>query len=135
MKVTDFNGRKTSWPPHSHEVSFDDRRPRSSLHMRCRKLLREMYPTQSVLEEIPIPGLGLFCDFYLPQRKVVVECNGEQHYKFSKHFHGSRMKFAQSVTRDRNKSEWCKLNNIRMAVLPFSEKDDEWRERVEEAND
>lgn len=135
MKVRDFKGRETSWPPQGHEVSFDDRRPRSELHLRCRELLRQMYPTQPILEEVPIPGLGLFCDFYLPMRKVVIECHGQQHYKYTPHFHKSRFDFAHSRKRDRRKQEWCQLNNLRMAILPFNEGDDEWRTRVEEAED
>lgn len=135
MKVVDFNGREYTWPPKGHEVDFDDVRPRSDLHIRCRDLLRKIYPTQPILEEVPIPGVGLFCDFYLPSRKVVVECHGEQHYKFVPHFHGTKFKFVQAKNRDNKKQNWCRINNIKMAILPFSETDDEWRTRIEEAND
>ena len=133
MKVKDLSGREHSWPPQGHEVGFNDKRPRSSLHVRCRELLRQMYPTQPILEEVPILGENLTCDFYLPFRQVVVECHGEQHYKFIPHFHGTRLGFSHSRYNDREKKEWCALNNIRMAILPFSETDDEWRNRIEEA--
>jgi len=135
MSVIDFDGNKSPWPPQGHEVDFNDQRPRSSLHLRCRELLRQMYPTQPILEEVPIPRLGLVCDFYLPFRKVVIECHGEQHYKFTPHFHGSRYDFAQAKKRDKTKREWCRINNFRVATLPFSETDDEWRERIENADD
>jgi len=94
-----------------------------------------MYPTQPVLEEVPIPGLGLFCDFFLPLRNVVIEVHGEQHYKFIPFFHGDRFGFAKSKKRDREKTQWCEMNNLRMAILPFSENDSEWRTRIEEADD
>jgi len=135
MSVRDFKGRLHPWPPQGHEVGFNDRRPRSSLHLRCRELLRQMYPTQPVLEEVPIPGLGLVCDFYLPLRKVVIECHGEQHYNFVAHFHGTRYDYAMAKKRDQTKLDWCRMNNFRAAVLPFSETDDEWRERIENADD
>ena len=136
MKVRDLKGREfAGWPPNGHEVNFNDQRQRSSLHLRCRELLKQMCPTATVLEEVPLPGMNLTADFYLPMRKVVIECHGEQHYKFVPHFHGTRFGFAQSRQRDRKKKEWCALNNIRVAVLPFSETDDEWRNRIEEAQD
>lgn len=135
MSVKDSHGRNHPWPPNGHEVGFNDQRQRSSLHLRCRELLRQMYPTQSILEEVPIPGERLTCDFYLPMRKVVVECHGEQHYKFVPHFHGDRIAFAFSLKRDQRKVDWCHDNNFRIAILPFSETDDEWRDRIEEAND
>ena len=135
MKVEDFKGRKHPWPPQGHEVDFNDKRPRSSLHIRCRELLRQMYPTQPILEEVSVPGENLTCDFYLPTRRVVVEVHGEQHYKFNQHFHGDRRGFVQSKNRDQRKIDWCHLNNISVAVLPFSETDDEWRTRIEDADD
>jgi len=135
MSVIDFNNRTHPWPPQGHEVGFNDKKPRSSLHLRCRELLRQMYPTQPILEEVPIPGVGLTCDFYLPFRKVVIECHGEQHYKFVPYFHNSLQNYAKSTQRDRRKIEWCHLNNLSIATLPFSETNNEWRERIEEAND
>jgi hypothetical protein len=133
MKVIDFNNNQYIWPPRGHEVSFDDTRPRSSLHIRCRELLRQMYPTQSILEEVPIPSLNLFCDFYLPLRKVMIECHGEQHFKFTPHFHGNKIGFIKSQQRDKMKSEWCKINNIKLVELSFDENDEEWRKAIEDA--
>ena len=135
MKVEDLNGRQYSWPPTGHEVSLSDKRPRSEPHLRCRALLRAMYPTQPILEEVPLPGIGLFCDFYLPFRQVMIECHGEQHYTYTAHFHGSRQGFAKSKRRDQNKIDWCCINNIDMAILPHSETEDEWRTRIEDADD
>lgn len=135
MKVVDPNGRSHNWPPEGHVVKHDDRRPRSELHLRVRELLRSMYPTQPILEEVPIPGMGLFADFYLPLRKVVVECHGEQHYKFVAHFHKDRRTFMASKNRDQSKIDWCHLNNICIAILPFSETDDEFRARIQNAAD
>jgi hypothetical protein len=79
--------------------------------------------------------VGLFADFYLPLRKVVVECHGEQHYRFIPHFHTDRRSFTMAQNRDQRKIDWCHLNNIRVAILPYSEKDDDFRERIENAAD
>jgi len=130
MKVVDFNGKSCNWPPPGYEVALDDIRPRSELHIRCRSLLRTLYPTQPVLEEVPIPGLGLFIDFYLPMRKLAIECNGKQHDTYVPHFHGTKMNFVASQQRDKRKAEWCQMNNVQMVVLPFNETDEEWLKRI-----
>jgi len=135
VSVVDFDGRTHPWPPPGYEVNLDDIRPRSSLHIRCRELLRQMYPTQPVLEEVPIPGERLFCDFYLPMRKVVIECHGQQHDVFTPHFHKTKAEFRVSQNRDRRKIEWCHMNNIRVAVLPYDETDEQWQTKIENADD
>lgn len=135
MKVVDFDGKEYNWPPGGHIPRHNDSRPRSELHLRVRTLLHKMYPTQPILEEVPLPGIGLYVDFYLPLRKVVVECHGEQHYKFTPFFHTNRRAFVASQNRDQRKIDWCRLNNISLAILPYSEDDNEFRKRIEDATD
>jgi hypothetical protein len=135
MKVVDFEGRETNWPPAGHIPRHNDSKPRSELHLRVRAILHKLYPTQPILEEVPLPGLGLFVDFYLPLRKVVIECQGEQHYRFIPHFHTDRRTFVASQNRDQRKVDWCRMNNIDIAILPYNESDDEFRTRIENAAD
>lgn len=130
MKITGLDNRQYSWPPSGHEVNFDDIRPRSELHIRCRNILRSLYPTQPILEEVPLPGSKLSFDFFLPWRKVAIECQGEQHYKYNQHFHRNRMEFARAKNRDKRKKDWCLENNIRLVELPFNENDEEWKEKI-----
>lgn len=131
MKVIDFNGRSYNFPPAGHVPDLDDERPRSKWHLGARSLLRQMYPTQRILEEVPLPGIRLFADFYIPDRQTIIEVHGRQHYEFVSHFHGSRMGFLQSKKNDGRKREWCELNNIKLIVLPYDKKDD-WRTYIEE---
>lgn len=130
MKVVDLNGRVYNWPPPGHQPAFNELRPRSELHLRARAILYELYPTQPILEEVPLPGTGLFADFYLPVRKVVIECQGEQHFKYVPHFHGNLLGFRQAQARDARKVDWCTINNIKVILLPYMESDDEWRTRI-----
>ena len=131
MKVEGFDGREHSWPPLGHLVNFNDRRKRSEPHLRCRALLRLLYPTYTFLEEVPLPGSGkLSADFYLPWRNIVVEVHGEQHYTFNPHFHGTKMDFFAAKQRDIKKIEWCNANNIGVVELPHYESDEQWRERI-----
>ena len=78
MKVVDFNGREHNFPPTGHVPDLDDSRQRSEHHLDARKLLRSLYPTQRVLEEVPLPGVRLFADFYIPTRNAVIEVHGRQ---------------------------------------------------------
>lgn len=131
MKVLGLDGRQYPFPPSGKMPNDNDSRNRSSLHLRTREILRKMYPTERVLEEVSLPGTrGLSADFYLPSQKTVVECHGEQHYKFIGHFHGSKLNFLRSKNNDARKKEWCVLNNISLVELPYSENEDEWQARL-----
>lgn len=133
MKVFGFDNREYPWPPKGHIVNFDDRRQRSEPHLRCRSLLRLLYPTETFLEEVPLPGAkGLRADFVLPWRNLVLEVHGQQHYVFNLHFHGNKINFLNSRARDAKKIEWCNMNNIGVVELPHYESDDQWRERIEQ---
>lgn len=132
MKVIGLDGNEYRWPPSGKTVQFDDIRPRSELHLKCRSLLRNMYPLDTILEEVALPGSGkLSVDFFLPWRNIVVEVNGQQHYEYTPHFHGTRMGFAKALNNDRKKKEWCENNNITVISLRYDEDEDEWRRKIE----
>lgn len=130
MKVIDFDGRLHPFPPTGHTIALNDIRERSSHHLRVRTLLKKLYPLQKILEEVPIPGIGLFADFYLPHKKTLIEVHGSQHYEFSPFFHGSLLKFQLSKNNDKRKREWCILNNIRYIELRYDKDDDEWKKLI-----
>lgn len=132
MKVRGFDGREYPWPPKGHAVDFDDKRKRSEFHLKARDLLRSMYPTDRILEEVPLPGSNrLSADFYLPWRNIVVEVHGRQHYEYVPFFHGNKMAFIEGRQRDLKKIEWCNQNNIGVVELPYNETDEQWRERIQ----
>jgi len=134
MKVKDFDDNIHNWPPKpkNYIVQNNDMRQKSSYHLKCRDLLDEMFPTYTVMEEVPLAGTRLRADFYIPQLKLVVEVHGEEHYKFNKFFHGSSAGWRKSLINDRRKIEWCHMNNIRHVELPYCETVLEWKERLNE---
>lgn len=104
---------------------------KSALHLNARELLKEIFPLDIVAEEIFLPGsYGLSADFYLPNRDLIIEVHGQQHYEYSKFFHGDLMGFKESQTRDYNKKQWCDLNCIHYVELPYNEDIYEWRRRI-----
>lgn len=55
-------------------------------------------------------------DFYLPNNKIVIECQGEQHYRPVKYFGGEK-KYKECVKRDLEKLKECKKRNIQMVYF------------------
>lgn len=55
-------------------------------------------------------------DFYLPNYNMVIEFDGEQHFKPS-HFTHSKLSYTQA--HDAIKNEYCKDNNIKLVRIPY----------------
>lgn len=130
MKVKGLDGREYSWYLVGYQPSLSDDRPRSALHVQVRALLKEVFPSEKLLEEVPLPSTGLFGDFYLPQTKLMVEAHGRQHYEYVHFFHQNIKGFMESKKRDRIKKEWCDLNGITLVALSYAENKDVWKERL-----
>ena len=109
---------------------------KSSYHLLARSLLSSLYPTMQILEEIPIHirrSSLLYLDFYIPLTKTAIEVHGEQHYKFVPFYHSTILNFLKSQKRDREKEEWCELNNIKHVILRYDENEQTWNERIKNA--
>jgi len=83
-------------------------------------ILAREYNGDYILEEFTLPGEGLYLDFFLPIARVAVEVQGQQHYKYSKFFHGDKSKLIEQQQRDRRKASWCELNSIRLVLIPYN---------------
>jgi len=59
----------------------------------------------------------LFFDFYVPESLLFVECQGEQHNKFVKHFHGMAENFRSQKHRDNLKITYVQENNLYLIRL------------------
>lgn len=137
MKVRGINGKEYVWNLSSYDVFYDDTRKRSKYHLRARNLLKEIFNSYRILEEVKLPGSTalnrksvLYLDFYIPSVKMGFEVHGEQHYKYNPFFHKSQADFLKAKARDEDKIEWCELNEIDIIVLKYSESDDEWRKQI-----
>lgn len=79
------------------------------------QFLTTRYPLDTVLEDVTIPGTRLSLDFYIPQRKIAVEVQGEQHDSYNAWYHGGkRGNFAKQQQRDSDKELFCELNRIKL---------------------
>jgi very-short-patch-repair endonuclease len=137
MKVVGINGKEYVWNLTGYDVFNDDAKKRSKYHIRARKLLKELFHSYRILEEVKLPGSTelhrksvLYLDFYVPSITLAVEVHGQQHYEFSPFFYRSRADFLKAKARDEDKITWCELNGITLITLKYTESDDEWRQRI-----
>lgn len=83
------------------------------------KLLNDehiQFEKQKKFEKLKYKGL-LKCDFYLPKQNIIIECQGEQHFKivdFSGNFEKSKKDFLETKLRDKLKKEYCEKNGIKL---------------------
>jgi hypothetical protein len=137
-KVLGLNGREYKISFAKNNVYLDDNKAKSSYHLKARKLLRSIFTSYRIIEEVQLPGTKevgfspyLYLDFFVPNLDLAVEVHGEQHYKFIKHFHGTSRGFLESQNRDRRKAQWCELNNIQLIELKHSDSIEKWRDQIE----
>lgn len=131
MQVTDLDGQSHYWQLLGG-ISHGSIQNKSSLHLAARELIKKIYPTMQILEEVPIQlrkSEILFLDFYIPLIKKCVEVHGEQHYNFNKFFHKSMLGFINSKKRDKEKREWCGNNGISYIELPYNIQE-EWELKI-----
>jgi len=132
VNIKDLDGNLHNWQLTGY-MAHGKITNKSSLHLRARTLLVSIFPTLQILEEVPIPlrkSETLYLDFYLPLNRMCVEVHGEQHYKFVSHYHNSQLGFVKHKKRDKDKIEWCDINNIKYIELPFNEDDKQWEQRI-----
>jgi len=131
MKVVGLDGREYHW---NLSKRFGKKNTNSSnLHITARKLLKKLFPVNTILEEVMLPGSSykksLSADFFVVELHLIVEVHGEQHYKFNNFHYHSIADFHRSKRRDKQKHDWAKLNDFIFIVLPFNQID-KWEELI-----
>ena len=104
MIIKDLEGNSHKWQL-TGNMAYGKSENKSTLHLRTRKILKDLFPTLQILEEVAIPlrkAETLYLDFYMPLNKTCVEVHGEQHYKFVPHYHNNVLGFMKHKKRERN---------------------------------
>ena len=71
-----------------------------------------------VFEEFPVVGSRLTLDFYNATLRIAIEVQGQQHFKYVKHFHGkSKLKYLKQLKNDQDKFDFCEANDIRLIEI------------------
>lgn len=85
-------------------------------------VILERWPNDVLLEEFFVPGEGIYLDYFLPRPKVVIEADGRQHSEFVPFFHGTKSAFKEAQARDDRKTQFCKINGIKLIRVPHDAK-------------
>lgn len=62
-------------------------------------------------------------DFYLPFLNTIIECDGEQHFRYTSRFHKNKSDFTKAQERDRQKNSYCLAKGIKLYRIPYWEFD------------
>ena len=138
MKITGLDGKEFSWNPASKQSKTTNR---SNLHNKAKELLKQVFPYDRILEEVALAGTnsGIHCarrgtlraDLFIPNRGLIIEVHGEQHFEFNGFFFKNKLSFYRAKARDKDKKEWCRINDIEIVEFNYDEDIDEWRKKVE----
>jgi hypothetical protein len=64
----------------------------------------------------------LIYDYYLPKQKILIEYNGEQHYRKIGRWHNSKHSFTSQQYRDKIKKEYALKNGYNFIVIKYDNK-------------
>ena len=134
MKIKDLDNNTITWKLTGHIVSAaNDRAARSDLHLNCRILLKEIFPTMTILEEVPIQlhrSQTVYLDFFVPLRKIAIEVQGEQHFKYTPFFHHTTANFIKSKRLDAEKKIWADINGVTLVEFRHDETIEQWKSKL-----
>ena len=60
-------------------------------------------------------------DYYLPEKNCCIECNGMQHYIYTKFFHKKKSDFTKAKERDRRKIRGLAAKGMDLYIIPYWE--------------
>ena len=60
-------------------------------------------------------------DFYIPSMNILIECDGEQHFRYTKNFHKKKSDFTKAQERDRLKNSYALARGIKLYRIPYWE--------------
>lgn len=100
-----------------------DSKSRSKLQFSVKQYLKDYWHNHVVFEEFPVAGTKMSLDFYNATKNIAIEVQGAQHRRYVSHFHGGhKLNYLDQVRRDKQKSDFCKLNDINLIEIYDTDK-------------
>ena len=91
---------------------------RSKLQFSVKSFVSKYWTNHVVFEEFPVAGTRMSLDIYNATKNIAIEVQGAQHRRYVSHFHGGhKLNYLDQVRRDKQKSEFCKLNGINLIEI------------------
>jgi hypothetical protein len=118
MRFKTLNGStKRLSKPHRYRIDWDSP-SRSKIQYKVKKILEDLWRGHVVFEEFPVAGTRMSLDFYNANKKIAIEVQGKQHFKYVPHFHGkNKINFISQLRRDSQKKEFCEINKIKLVEI------------------
>ena len=73
----------------------------------------------SYLTQVKFLDADFKFDFYLPQHRTIIECDGAQHFRTKNSDWNSPYKLQETRERDLAKQEYCRTHNLKLYQIPF----------------
>jgi len=95
----------------------------SNLASKIERFIEEGFPSYTLRKEkyVTYFNTQLFFDFYMPEFKLLIEVQGQQHYSFNKLYHFDITDFNKQQYRDSLKTQWASENNLKLLILKFDD--------------
>jgi hypothetical protein len=94
-----------------------DGKSRSKFQFEVKLFLKKFWEGDVVFEEMRIAGTRLSLDFYNANKKIAIEVQGAQHFKYTPFFHSTRGGYLKQIKRDVSKIDFCELNKINLVEI------------------
>lgn len=112
MKFKTLDGKeRTVKNAKKYLIKWNDK-SRSKLQEKVKNFLKPYWIGDVVFEELKIVGTRLSIDFYNANKKIAIEVQGHQHFKYVPFFHGTRTNYLKQIKRDVKKINFCEINKI-----------------------
>lgn len=122
MKFKTLDGKERNLKNAKKSIIDWEAKSRSKFQKEVKDFLKKYWIGDVVFEELRIVGTRLSLDFFNANKRIAIEVQGQQHFKYVKFFHGNRINYLNQIKRDVKKDEFCQLNNIRlMEIYPADE--------------
>ena len=95
----------------------------SGIEKKVGQLLKEAFPSYNIKAQkvVQYSNVKLSFDFYLPELKLMVEVQGEQHYTYNKFFHKSDQDLQAQKYRDMLKTQYIVENELKLLEIKYDE--------------
>lgn len=126
MKWLDKNGVYRPHLDNRYRINWFAQAPSKGAQA-VKDFLRKNAANYSWYEEYRIPRTKLRVDFLCPDLEIAIEFQGQQHDKYNKFMHGTKLGFLGSLKRDMKKFDLLERNGIKLIEirdedLPLSRK-------------
>jgi hypothetical protein len=117
MKFKTLDGKERTVKNIKNCIINWDGKSRSKFQQEVKFFLKKYWQGDVVFEELKVVGTRLTLDFFNANKKIAIEVQGQQHFKYVKFFHGNRANYLGQIKRDVKKIEFCELNNIHLVEI------------------